>query len=77
MSEKNVIELNNQSPTAESVISRLHREKDTIDSITAVITYKDGSSSIALGNKDDGAIACDLLILQKYAAGFFDVDDEG
>lgn len=62
----NITELNAQDPTVESVIERLGRHTKKIKSITAIVTWEDGSSSVCHDTKQTNRMAFDALVLQNY-----------
>lgn len=67
-----IVELNKQDPTVGSVISRLHRHENKIQSITAVVTWKDGTTQVCHDTKKTNRIAYELLVLQRYALSFYE-----
>jgi len=71
-----VVELGRQAPTVESVVSRLDRHVDRIKSITAVVTWDDGTTSVCHETKKTNRIAYEILALQRYAFGLFEDGDE-
>ena len=62
----NVVDLGNHLPTVDSVIERLGRHRDRIASITAVITWDDGSMDICHDTKNLEEMAYEQLLLNRY-----------
>lgn len=75
MSEENVVELSQHDVTVESVITRLHRHRDRIKSITAIIKWDDGTADVVRSPHTAPEMAYDLLLLQKSALGMLDIVD--
>lgn len=70
MAEDNVEELDRHSPTVESVISRLGRFQDKIESITVVVEWDNGHSDVFHDTKSVGDLAFDAVVLQKYVMSY-------
>ena len=63
--EAEVIELGQHEPTAESVVTRLHRHMDRIRSITAIVQWDDGSYDVCCDAKPIEQLCFDRLVLDK------------
>lgn len=74
--DDNVIELGRHKPSVDSVIHRLERNHDEIKSITAIIEWNDGTSSVAYNTKSMEALTYELFAFQKHLLSL-DRDKDG
>ncbi len=73
-----VVDLNEHTPTPDSVIERLGRHRGQIKSITCVITWDDDSVLIAHDLRTLPDLCYDAMALQRYVGNKiegFDMDD--
>lgn len=64
MDNSNVVELDNHDPSVESVITRLHRHKDKIKSITAIVTWDNDGVDVCHDTKCVTVLSYESMVLQ-------------
>lgn len=72
----NIAKFRKQGTSVERVVSRLDKHQDQIESITAIVTWKNGNTDVCYNEKPTGDIAYESLLLQGYVINIISGDGD-
>ena len=74
--DDNVEKFRKQGTSVERVVARLDKHQDQIESITAIVTWKNGNTDVCYNEKPKGDMAYESLLFQGYVTNIISGNDD-